>query len=176
MGEVFTGKAIDIVTYLMNVDKNALYDLSLHKDKRRRSLDSNAYFHVLTDKLRQKLGVSMAYCKNHLINSYGQVLYLSEGEPLVYKTNASEEYMMELETIHTKCVKVTKEKGKDVFFYRVYRGSHSYNTSEMAQLIRGTVAECEAQGISTATPEEIAHMQSLWEIKFNKQYKEGTHE
>ena len=168
MSETMIGKAIDIITFLMNADKDAVWDLSLHKDKKKRSLDSNAYFHVLCDALRQKLGISMARCKNHLIADYGQILYLSEGEPLIYKTNAPEDYMMELESIHTKCVKVTQEKGKDVFFYRVYRGSHEYNNFEMNALIRGTVAECEAQGINTATPDELAHMAMLWEQKYEK--------
>lgn len=168
MGEVITGKALDIITHLMDADKNVLWDLSVHKDKKKRSLDSNKYFHLLCDELRQKLGVSMAYCKNHLIADYGQILYLSEGEPLIYKTNAPEEYMMELETIHTKCVKVTKEKGKDVYFYRVYKGSHEYDTVAMNKLIKGTIAECEAQGIPTATPEELAHMAMLWEQKYEK--------
>ena len=174
MSEVFTGTSNDIVLFLMGKgnDPEVKWDLTLHKDKRKRSLDSNAYFHVLCDELRQKLGMSMARCKNHLIADYGQVMYLEEGVPLIYKTNAPEDYMMELETIHTKCVKVTEENGKPVFFYRVYRGSSTYITSEMSALIRGTVEECKAQGIETATPSEIAHMQALWEAKYARQNKE----
>lgn len=170
MGDVIIGKAQDLVIYLMgeNVDRSQIWELSPHKDKKVRSLDSNAYFHKLCDLLRQKLEISMAACKNFLISSYGQVMYLEEGVPLVYKTNAPEEYMMELETIHTKCIKVTEENDKPVYFYRVYRGSHTYNVNEMALLIRGTIQECEAQYIPTATPDEIAHMQSLWEAKYNK--------
>jgi hypothetical protein len=172
MGEIISGRAQDLVMYLMgdDIDRAKVWDLSEHKDKRNRSIDSNRYFHLLCDKLRQKLGISMASCKNHLIADYGQVMYLEEGVPLIYKTNADEAYMLELETIHTKCVKVTEENGKPVFFYRVYRGSHDYNTSEMAQLIKGTVEECEAQGIQTATPDEIAHMQALWEAKYAKHH------
>ena len=168
MAEVITGTARDICFMLMdeNIPKDKVWDLTEHKEKKKRSLDSNAYFHVLCDKLRQKLGISMARCKNHLIADYGQVMFLEEEVPLIYKTNAPEEYMMELETIHTKCIKITEENGKPVFFYRVYRGSHTYNTAEMAQLIKGTVEECQAQGIETATPEEIEHMQSLWEAKY----------
>lgn len=168
-----TGKAKDLVLYLMDqeIDRDKLWDLSVHKDKKKRSLDSNAYFHVLCDELRQKLGMSMARCKNHLIADYGQVMYLEEGVPLIYKTNAPEDYMMELETIHTKCIKVTEENDKPVFFYRVYRGSRTYNTVEMSALIRGTVEECNAQGITTATPAEIAHMQALWEAKYARQNK-----
>lgn len=172
--EKFTGKALDIVTFLMGdgVSKEALWDIAPHKDKKKRSLDSNAYFHVLCDKLRQEIGISMARCKNQLIADYGQIMYLEEGVPLIYKTNAPEDYMMELETIHTKCVKVTKEKGKDVFFYRVYRGTHEYNSIEMNQLIKGTVEECEIHGIPTATPDEIAHMAMLWEKKYGQHYSE----
>lgn len=165
---VVTGKALDIITHLLDADKETLWDLSVHKDKKKRSLDSNAYFHVLCDELRQKLGISMSRCKNHLIADYGQIQYLSEGEPMIWKGNAPEDYMMELESLHTKCVKVTRENDKDVFFYRVYRGSHTYNTVEMAALIRGTIMECEQQGISTATPDELAHMAMLWEKKYEK--------
>jgi len=163
-----TGTALEIVTFLMGQDKTKQWDLEEYKEKKHRSLDSNAYFHVLCDKLRQKLGISMARCKNHLIADYGQVLYIEEGVPMIYKTNAPEDYMIELETLHTKCVKVTEENDKPVFFYRVYRGSSTYDTAEMAKLIQGTVEECKAQGIETATPAEIEHMQSLWEAKFGR--------
>lgn len=170
-----TGKANDIVLFLMkpDIDRSIVWDLQPHKDVKKRSLDSNAYFHVLCDKLRQKLGISMARCKNHLIADYGQILYLDD-QPMIYKTNAPEDYMMELETIHTKCVKVTEENGKSVFFYRVYRGSHTYNSAEMAALIKGTVEECKLQDIPTATPNEIAHMQALWEKRYAQENKSGS--
>lgn len=164
---MITGKPNELVLYLMQVDREKIFDLSEHKDIRRRSLDSNSYFHVLCDKLRQKLGISMARCKNQLIADYGQIEYIDE-QPMIYKTNAPEEYMMELETIHTKCVKVTEENGKDVYFYRIYRGSHTYNTAEMAKLIEGTIQECKAQDIETASPAELEHMQKLWESHYGK--------
>lgn len=164
---MITGKANTLVMYLMQADREKIWDLTEHKENKKRSLDSNAYFHVLCDKLRQKLNISMARCKNHLIADYGQIEYIDE-EPMIYKTNAPEDYMMELETIHTKCVKVSEENGHPIFFYRIYRGTSTYNTEEMAKLIKGTVEECKAQDIETATPEEIAHMQALWEQKYGK--------
>ena len=147
--------------------------VKLARKKDRRSLDSNAYFHTLARKLAEKLGVSETYCKNHLISSYGQVESFDD-EAIIYKTNAPEEYMMEREEIHSKLVKIKPEPlydsngnetgiYKDVFFYRIYRGSHTYNTEEMAKLIEGTIQECKAQGIETATPDELARMQALWE-------------
>lgn len=164
---MITGKANALVMYLMQADREKIWDLTEHKENKKRSLDSNAYFHVLCDKLRQKLNISMARCKNHLIADYGQIEYIDQ-EPMIYKTNAPEDYMMELETIHTKCVKVSEENGHPIFFYRIYRGTSTYNTAEMAKLIKGTVEECKAQDIETATPEELAHMQALWEQKYGK--------
>lgn len=162
-----TGKTDDVVVFLLKQDKGIMWDLSEHKEHRKRSLDSNAYFHVLCDKLRQKLGISMARCKNHLIADYGQIEYI-DGAPMIYKTNAPEDYMMEKETVHTKCFRITEENGKPVYWYRIYRGSHTYNTAEMARLIDGTIAECKAQDIETESPDEIARMQALWESRYAK--------
>ena len=172
--ETLTGEAINLIAFLSQqaVDNpGVVYDLSVHKEKR--SLDSNSYFHVLCDKLRQKIGISMARCKNQLITDYGQIMYLEEGVPLIYKTNAPPEYVQELEEPHLKLVKTTIENDKEVYFYRMYRGSHTYNSTEMAKLIRETVAACEEQGINTATPAEIAHMQELWERKYGRNMENG---
>ena len=133
--------------------------------KQKRSLNANAYFHVLCDKLRQKLRMSMARCKNHLIADYGQIMYLEDGVPLIYKTNAPPEYVYNLEEPHLLLVKTTEENGKEVYFYRMYRGSHTYTTLEMSKLISGTVDECKQQGIETMTPNEIERMLSAWQPK-----------
>ena len=122
----------------------------------------------MADKLRQKLGVSMSFIKNHLIGDYGQIEYI-EDIPVVIKSNLPVETMMEQEYLHTKCVRVSEENGHDVYFYRVYRGSHTYNTKEMSLLINGTIEECKAQGIETATPDELLRMAALWEVKHGKE-------
>lgn len=163
------GKARDIITWLYDQSRDTTFEIKEKKNKR--SLDSNAYFHVLCDELRQVLGVSMACMKNHLIADYGQIDYLEEGQPVICKTNAPDDYMMELETLHTKCIKVVKEEGRYVYFYRVYRGSHTYDSKEMAALIRGTIAECQEQGIETATPDELEKMAKRWETKYEAQHR-----
>lgn len=136
--------------------------IKIGKYRKQRSLDANAYFHVLCDKLRQKRKISMAECKNDLITSYGQIWYLDDGIPFTYKTNAEPEYIKEREEIHLKFI-CTGEDG--TFFYRAYRGSHTYDSSEMAQLLEGTISECKLEGIETATPDEVARMNLLWEKK-----------
>lgn len=167
---LMTGTGQDIVLFLMGQDdRETKYDLLLHKESR--SLNANAYFHVLCDKLRKKMNVSFAYMKNQLITSYGQILYIDDAqtEPMYYKTNAPEEYVQELETMHMKCVNISTENGKAVYFYKMYRGSHTYNTAEMSQLISGTVQECEQQGIVTLTPDEITRLVNKWKVKGEKE-------
>lgn len=131
------------------------------KATRPRSLDANAYFHVLCDRLRMKLGVSMAKMKNMLITSYGQIEYISEGQALIYKTNAPPEYIEELEEAHMKFLK----QGEDgAYWYKVYRGSHTYDSAEMHLLLEGTIREAKEQGIETMTPDEIRRLEML-EVK-----------
>jgi len=143
-------------------DKSLNVTIKEHKEKR--SLNANAYFHTLADKLRFKIEekpISMARMKNLLIADYGQVQYIND-EQMIYKTNAPEEYMLELETIHSKCVKISKENDKEIYFYRIYRGSSTYNTEEMSKLINGTVEECKLQGIETMAPTELNRLLEMW--------------
>ena len=159
-----------MIKFIVNEDINGVDDLQdkdlkikVSKVTKPRSLDANAYFHVLCDKLRQKLGISMARCKNLLITSYGQIEYLSEGQALIYKTNAPVEYIQELEAAHMKFI----QKGEDgAYWYKVYRGSHTYDSAEMHKLLEGTIQECQMQGIETKTPDEIRKMEMLWKIKY----------
>lgn len=154
-----------IIKFLINEEPNGIEDLEykdlnikVAKVTSPRSKDANAYFHVLCDKLRQKLGISMAHMKNILITSYGQIEYIDD-HALIYKTNAPIEYIQELEEAHMKFLKV----GEDgAYWYKVYRGSHTYDSKEMAQLLDGTIQEAKEQGIETKTPDEILRMEQAW--------------
>lgn len=141
------------------LDNSRPYRLKLSKWSDKRSLDANSYFHVLCDKLRQAAGVSMARMKNELITSYGQIEYIEDGEPLIYKTNAPPEFMQEREEVHMKFVKMSED---GAYFYRVYRGSHTYNSREMAALIEGTVMECKQYDIEVLTPNELKRLEEEW--------------
>ena len=155
-----------MVKFLVNEDLNGIEDLEykdlkIHVAKitRPRSLDANAYFHVLCNKLREKLNISMARCKNELITSYGQMEYIDEGVPAAIKSNIPFEKMREMETPHLKFVQMSEDGN---YMYILYRGSHTYDSREMHILLEGTIAECKEQGIETATPDELRRMEELW--------------
>jgi hypothetical protein len=161
-------KTKELVIWLLQQDDKE-WEIEEYKEKKHRSLDSNAYFHVLVQKLAQVQDppISFARCKNEMIASYGQPEYIDETQVII-KSNLPAEKMLEQEYLHVACVKIEVEKGKEVYFYRVYRGSHTYNSWEMAKLIKGVVQECQQVGIETATSDEIAHMQMLWENKIKR--------
>lgn len=160
-----------VISFLLNEDPNGLENLidknlsiDIHKVSKPRSLNSNAYFHVLCGQLAIKNKVSMNYQKNDLIAEWGQPLFEGENKGTI-KTNIPPEQMLELAEPHMKYMK-TGEDG--TFWYTVYRGSHTYSVSEMHELIEGTVLRCMDAGVPVATPDERAHMEELWKREINR--------
>lgn len=164
-----TGNTQQVLMWLFDMDKDAVWDIEPHKERKGRSLNANSYFHVLVQKLAQAQNppISLAKCKNMMIAAYGQPEYI-DGQQAVIKSNVPAEKMQEIEYLHTALVKVTEENGSDVYFYRIYRGSHTYNTEEMQKLIAGTVQECQDAGVATATPAEVQKMIEVWGQKYVK--------
>jgi hypothetical protein len=139
---------------------NKKLSIEIKPYREKRSLDANAYFHVLSGKISENLTISKARSKNILICKYGQPQLLPDGNAMIYKTNAPVEFMLEQESIHCIPVKYLD----DAIFYKVYRGSSTYDTKEMSLLIDGTVADAQELGIQTATPEELRVMKERWGV------------
>ena len=159
--DIFTNKfnvtlSIDDIGNLEELKEKDL-DIDIHTHREKRSLNANAYFHVLVGKIADKLTISKAKAKNILICKYGQPEMI-ENEPMIYKTNAPVEYMEELETLHTIPVKFVD----DAIFYKVYRGSATYDTNEMSKLIDGTVADAKELGIETMSDSELKRLKEMW--------------
>ena len=148
---------------LQNIKDCEKLSISMKKWRAKRSLDANAYFHVLVGKIADVLTISKTRCKNVLICRYGQP-ELIEGEALVYKTMAPVSYMLEQESIHCQCIGSKIENDKELYFYKIFKGSHTYDAKEMSVLIDGTVQEAKDLGIETATPSELERMKQEWHV------------
>ena len=68
----------------------------------------------------------------------------------------------EYEDVHTVAIGRRLEKGNEVVFYRLMRGSHTYDSREMSELIKGTIQEAEDLGIETLTPRELEQILGKW--------------
>ena len=59
-----------------------------------------------------------------------------------------------------------RDRARDGAAFRAYimlRGSSTYDTREMSELINGLVSECREMGIETMTPDQLAEMMALHE-------------
>lgn len=141
-----------------SIKDTEILDIKAVKHRKKRSLDANAYFHVLVGKIADVLTISKAKAKNVLICKYGQPQLLPDGSVMVYKTNAPEEFMWEQEAIHAIPIRY-EEKAT---FYKIYRGSYTYDSKEMSVLIDGTVEDAKDLNIETLTPVELQRMKEMW--------------
>ncbi len=151
---------VEELNWLASLDE---IDITAKKHRKKRSLDANAYFHVLVGKIADELAISKTRCKNLMIGRYGQQEFLEEGQPVILKTNISVNKMLEQEFLHCSACGFKVENGTEVVFYKVFRGSHTYDSKEMSVLIEGTVQEAKDLGIETIPPAELQRMLERWQ-------------
>ena len=138
--------------------------IKIGKYREKRSLDANAYCWVLCTKLaeeRSKDGVKVTK----------EDVYREEIRDLGIYRDYVNLPLPEAKTLQTAWGMlgtgwVTEQvdfspNGENVTI-RCYYGSSQYNTKQMSRLISNLQQDCEAVGISTKTPDEIANMLSLW--------------
>lgn len=178
MSDVITGKPNDLVLFLMSADRDKLYDLTEHKDVKQRSLSANNYFFALVGKIADSIRISKTEVHNMMIARYGQMEYI-DGQ-IVYFILPDKIDANRLEGVHLKSTSKTKvlDNGDLNRVYIVMRGSHTYNSKEMAILIDGVISEAEQLGIDTITTTEKDKMLERWakeyESKKNKGLRDNT--
>lgn len=158
-----TGKANELVLFLMTVDREKVWDLSEHKEKR--SLNSNSYYWALVGKVAQKTRIPSAVIHNQNLRDLGLVWRINDELLPVYipDTEKAENEVLNATNYHMKPTSQVKE-GKDGQMYRCYvmlRGSSTFNTEEMSALLDLMIQEAKAQEIETMTPNELEHMREL---------------
>ena len=144
-------------------DPDKVFELKITEFKEKRSIRANNYSWALTDKLAEKMLVAGAkYTKEQMhaemIFRYGQP-EIRDGQTVII--SALEEVDMTEYYPYALPVGQGTVNGKSFTHWRIYRGSHTYNKSEMSLFIAGIVEECREQGIETKTPDEIANLISL---------------
>lgn len=146
----------DLFDTLQDVDVS----IEIKKYRKRRSLNANAYFHVLVNKIAavQKLGDDEV--KELMVERYGALARNDDGTVIGFKLPES----VDVKKIYpyTRCFDTRYEKGTKFNCYLCYKHTSELDSAEMARLIDGVVIEAQELGIETATPDEIAKMKSLW--------------
>ena len=144
------GKAEAIIQWLFAQDREKLFEIKEHRQKR--SLNANSYAWLLIGKIADVLRTSKEEVYLNMLKHYGQSEMVS-----VLSSIDVRGYFKYFEEVAT----VTLE-GKQFTHYRVFKGSSEYDTREMSILIDGIVYEAKNLGIETMTPDEIAKMKEMW--------------
>ena len=140
-----------------------------HKD---RTKEANAYYWQLCSQIAAARKISKTEEHNRLLSEYGQESY-TDGV-LDWVVKAEDFDWTRCQTAHYRPSGrvVHLADGTALPIYWVIRGSHTYNTEEMARLIDGACYEAKVHGIDPKTPDERAKMMAAWE-ESNAKAKRG---
>lgn len=152
--------AMNMFDELHEVEK---LSIKVGKYRGKRSLDANAYFWLLCGKLAEKLSDNkVKHTKEEIYRNAVKesgIWYDDEVEPEKVKWRCTAWQKIGTGWI-TERVDFTQDGEKEII--RFYYGSSQYNSKQMHRLISNIVQDCQAVGINTMTPNEIANLLSLW--------------
>lgn len=130
----------------------------LKEQRKKRSLDANAYLWVLLDKLADVLRTTKDALYLKAVQDVGpyKKFTLTEDEAKTFRVVWERQgagWPTELEDY---------APDGDRLVIRAYYGSSTYNTKQMSRLIDWVIEECKEQGVETMTPEELARLKEDW--------------
>lgn len=128
----------------------------------KRSRDANAYMWALCGKIADKLSNGTKVTKEDVyrksikeIGVYKQVeISENAANTLIHSWN--------LHGVGWLAEKVDYSKHDGFVLINLYYGSSTYSKKQMSRLIDNVVQDCQALGIETKTPDEIALMKARW--------------
>lgn len=135
------------------------------KFRNKRSNEANAYMWVLCGKLAEKLcdTTKIKHTKEDIYRNAVRELGICRQVEIDEKAADTLIHSWSLHGLGWFSEQLDYGKNDGFVLIDLYYGSSCYNTKQMSRLIENIVQDCEAVGIPTKTPNEIADMLSLWE-------------
>ena len=143
------GNAKAIINFLFNQDKDKLYEIKEHKEKR--TLTQIAYYWVLVNEIANCMKLKKDEVHFTLLKDYSQVALITIKSDIDIK-GYIRYYEFEREA---------DIKGVKFNIYKVYKGSSEMDKKEFNILLEGTIQEAKQHGIPTLTPNEIAKLRYI---------------
>ena len=144
------GTQKQIITWLLEQDKEKQYEIKEYKEKR--SLNSNNYAWKLITEIANVMRLSKEEVYLEMLKAYGQ----SEMVSVLAEIDVSKYFKYYSEAGESIL------NGKKFKHYKVYMGSSEMDTRQMSILIDGIVQEAKQLGIETLTPAEISRLKEEW--------------
>ena len=131
------------------------YTLTVKKTKKR-SLNANNYMWQLCDKIAYKIKTTKEDVYRHAVREVGAWFDTS------CDADKADELCKAWETNGVGWFAEPILMGNRIASIRLYKGSSVYSTPEMARLVDFIVESAKELGIETMTPDEIKHLEQLW--------------
>lgn len=151
-----------IQEFILGLDNDKTYDVSVKPRRKKRSLDSNSYYWVLAGKLSAKLKIPPVEIYRQHIQDIGD-----NYEIIPIKDDAVEKFSQAWG--HNGIGWVTNVIGKSKLpgytNIMAYYGSSTYDSSSMSALLDLMISDCKEQGIDTITPGEKERLMEQWGAK-----------
>lgn len=146
--------------FFQSLDADTEYVMTIDKVRRKRSLDANAYFWVLADKLATAQGLpGTTEIYHRYIKEIG-----GNREFVCVKQEAADKLCAGWERSGLGWLTERfPSKVDGCVNVILYYGSSTYDTAQMSRLIDLIVQDCKALDIETATPAELALLLERWD-------------
>ena len=151
-------EAVGLAKMLCDRYKDGFVDIQVEKWSDKRSLQANAYFHVLVNRIAEATKSSMDDVKKMLVTQYGTLARGTDGKYMAVKVPKN----TDISLIYPYFRHIGEdENGLDMYLF--FKQTHTLTKDEMNRLIQGTVDEAKALNIETLTPAEIERMVGKWQ-------------
>lgn len=140
-----TGKPEEIVKWLFGQDRDKLFDVTEHKEKRSR--DANALLWACLGELAGALKSDKWSVYLQMLKRYGQYTYICVKPKVV---EAVKKQWRECEEIGHVNI-----NGQDSVQMLCYFGSSTYNSKEFSTLLDGVISEMKEMGLETPADREL---------------------
>lgn len=163
--QTFLGKAKNYMLEWVDslpLEENTKYVVEVKKYRERRSLDANAYFWLLVDKLAQLPNANLKKTdiyKDAIRDVGGNWFYMLVQEKDLPKLKS----MWENRGIGWFIDCEPNKKYPGCLSCQLYYGSSEFNTEQMSRLISNIIQDCHANDIETITPAEQQRLIDQWE-------------
>lgn len=153
-----TGRPEQIVKWLFGQDRNKLFDITEHREKR--SKDANALLWACLGELAGALRSDKWTVYLQMLKRYGQYTYICVKPKAV---EAVKKQWRECEEIGHITV-----GGQEAVQMLCYFGSSTYNSKEFSILLDGVISEMKEMGLDTPTDREFKRVIKQMEDRENE--------
>ena len=151
-----TGTPNELITWLLNQDREQVFEIKEHKAKR--SLNANSYLWVLVSKLAAKLNLPADEIYREYIRDVGVARHLEVKDDTVDTIITA----WTRQGLGWQCERLDNSDTQGFVLLRAYYGSSAYSSAQMARLVDNVVQDCKEQDIETMPPHELQALVDRW--------------